>query len=248
MPDRPIRKTGDNEYMTDWDDPNHLRSLFGLKLDPYALQSSEEVNVTAPRPKFTDPYPKNMDEIYLGTRTLPPTGTYTPNRTFTTKAHPALQGNWNEVVNRYPFIQNSVENVGKDTLSPGVLGMQEGTNIVIDADQAHSNRGMMQTMAHEATHAAQFNQFPDGEKRGPHNRNWENYFGARVGWQPGDPVEQMGRRPPAYNKRPGEQLAREAGAAASSKLYDEIYNTPEERARRERMYYINFGKHLPRER
>lgn len=150
-----LYQVGENSYADPW----NMRSLFGLQQDPRALTSQEEVNVTAPMPGPREPFPKNMSDIYLGTKTVPPTGTYTPPLTSMPTVDKELQPAWSKFTERHPFANNLVSNVRSAPLPSNIGGANIGSAVFVN-DRVLPPDMVQPVLAHEATHAATNKQFP----------------------------------------------------------------------------------------
>jgi hypothetical protein len=170
-----------------------------------ALRSSESVNVTAKRPKPSEPYPDNIDEIYLGTKYKLPTGTYTPPHGFpklpqgspmmsgilgNLEERPALTSMINLILSR----KNNPEEGGRSFPSYG--------KSVVELNPDYPNQD--EAFYHEAAHAAHRQQFPDGGEAMK-----QSYFGGREDWDTYQPTTFK-----EYQNIPGEHLARAIAAAA----------------------------------
>jgi hypothetical protein len=168
---------------------------------------SETVNVTAKEPiehdfeKYRQTFPLHMEEIYLGTPTKKPTGTYTPEGRTPPKIDPAIQPLWDKVMARHPFAANFVSEVGinpdfKTEGHRGEFNPNTGRIDLRDPDDENS-------LLHELTHGALEQAFTDEDA------NKENYLGP---WPTRYYEGRRGERIPRIVASDSEFAAQEADA------------------------------------
>jgi hypothetical protein len=233
-----LRALGGGRYETRDYDPqgNFLRKLFGLTptvpKDIGPLRSQETVEVTADAPAWDAPYPANIDEIYLGTKTAPPSGTHIPKHqppAQVTRQWPDLfpvPQEQQEFDALYPYAKYIPEKISWGFDAPEIGGTTKWGNRgpEIDINRVGKANGYpteeenrFDALAHESAHAAAGRQFPSRQEylaKSLFNDERFPWWRWRVS---GDktPVQLDGQT--RYRRSDAEQLARAVSAAAMKK-------------------------------
>jgi hypothetical protein len=210
-----------------------ITSRLGMKPTDRRPQASTEVTVKAPMPSRDTPYPPNMDEIMLGTRTKKPTGTWTPDEPVKTEPpssydkplSPYMQKVWSEVKRDYPYISDGVSVQPSNMMNPNAVANFNGTNgwgekipqgfINVNPEALISEKYPeydYSLLAHELTHRAQERQWPS--EGIPGNLERIAYFGKDYNTK--------GSNIP-WENRPGEQQAEEVSKVAQDKFSRAAY-------------------------
>jgi hypothetical protein len=226
-----LRRIAEGQYHAGDSDPrkegaNWLRAIMGLKGQaeptgprPFdALRSSESVDVTA-RENAHDSGPSNMDEIYLGTRTAPPTGTYTPPAGAPPTIDPKAAAAWKRVIARYPFAGRFVSEVTEAPTLSALGDFRDGGKIRLRHGDDDAS------LLHELTHATADHQFTTNEAE------LQNYY--------------AGGGSKDYANRRGERVARVVARDAEQRGNREYHDSQEQRMKRAEELYINYNGPKP---
>jgi hypothetical protein len=201
------------DYNTEWLD--WLKSFFVTPTTPKDLPpftSQDETTVRAPYPKYGTPFPDNIDEIYLGTKTSPPSGTYTPNEGDKPRIN-AWDGSQTarakKAFEQYPFTQKFVSDIDWQPMRSSLRGYTQHdpdnkslkSGITLNPEGADQDA----TLFHELSHATQRARHPDIVE------SMFDYIGSLDAQkEETDPFKR-------YQKRNGEEIARAVAAAAMRK-------------------------------
>jgi len=155
-------------------------------------------------PDTSLPYPENLKEIFLGSATKRPTGTYVPETFAQPKVDPRIQPVWDKVMARYPSAASFVNEVMVEPEFTGTAHRAEFDNDRFGADPRHKvirfrdDAINEEELVHELTHGAMDAAFPDPEDSQRHyygdvpwdywNRRGER-VARRVSWDDQDAQE-----------------------------------------------------------
>jgi hypothetical protein len=189
----------------------------GMQPQDRRPQTALNVNVTAPRPAESAPYPKNLLEILLGTQTKPPTGVYTnpnaPAGQIADDVPPYVRAAWADLQRMYPFITRST-NLERGATPKGGAHVDPLQNTVYWDDGMNPGPAVRDRalLAHELTHIGQArNTMPN-----PNDDElfWRTYVGSNL-------YDRVGRFA-EWHDRLGEQQAQ-----ASGDLYARLLRDPQ---------------------
>lgn len=129
---------------------------------------SEAINVTAPVPRRDAPFPANLRDIILGTKTAPPTGAFIdPSLKGPRITNPRVNQVWQEIASEYPFAASQVSNIN---VAPSdaeylawVTDMGGGRPVLNVGENAlKANKDLLkEALLHELVHVLQMQNFPD---------------------------------------------------------------------------------------